>query len=214
MRIGGWGQWEVPRQRKQRRNVSSSPSAPIMHPWNNGMELSRSFDLKFVPSLFLIDPAGRVLRSHFGFDKSLLDEIAAQMGCAPVADQFDGAPQNKPGCISRHLEREGRWRLRTSNRQPLLARPSGLGPRSSGRRGSLRVLLPHVRRRTAGNSSYARSHRAHAQRCSARPERNNRTRAAVLWRSHGRENCCKRCDGGLRPGCDASIAAVSSSGLR
>ncbi len=73
---------------------------------DHGLELSRSFDLKFVPSLFLIDPAGRVLRAHFGFDKSLLNEIAAQMGCAPVADQFDGAPQSKPDCMSWHLERE------------------------------------------------------------------------------------------------------------
>src|SRR5271163_3221396 len=71
-----------------------------------GLALSRSFDLTFVPSLFLIDRNGRVLRSHFGFDKSVLNEIAAQMGCAPVAEKFDGAPQSKPGCTSRHLEPE------------------------------------------------------------------------------------------------------------
>ena len=51
-------------------------------------------------------PRANAAAAHFGFDKSLLNEIAAQMGCAPVADQFDGAPQNKPGCMSRHLERE------------------------------------------------------------------------------------------------------------
>jgi len=69
-----------------------------------GLALSQAFDLTFVPSLFLIGPGGRVLRSHFGFDKSVLNEIAAQMRCAPVADEFDGAPQSKPGCMSRHLE--------------------------------------------------------------------------------------------------------------
>lgn len=71
---------------------------------DSGLALSRSFDLTFVPSLFLLGPGGRVLRSHFGFDKSVLNAIAVQMGCAPVAEEFDGAPQNKPGCMSRHLE--------------------------------------------------------------------------------------------------------------
>jgi thiol-disulfide isomerase/thioredoxin len=66
--------------------------------------LSRGFDLMFVPSLFLLGPDGRVLRSHFGFDKSVLNEIASQMSCAPVAEEFDGAPHSKPGCMSRHLE--------------------------------------------------------------------------------------------------------------
>ena len=66
--------------------------------------LSRAFDLRFVPSLFLLGPTGLVLRSHFGFDKSVLNEIAAQMRCAPVAEEFDGAPHSKPGCMSRHLE--------------------------------------------------------------------------------------------------------------
>jgi len=71
---------------------------------DSGLELSRRFDLKFVPSLFLLDHDSRILQSHFGFDKSALNEIAAQMRCAPVADEFDGAPQSKPGCMSRHLE--------------------------------------------------------------------------------------------------------------
>ena len=70
---------------------------------DHGLALSQAFDLKFVPSLFLIGPGGRVLRSHFGFDKSALNQIADQLRCAPVADEFDGAPQSKPGCMSRHL---------------------------------------------------------------------------------------------------------------
>ncbi len=69
-----------------------------------GFALSRSFDLTFVPTLFLIDREGRVLQSHFGFDKSALNEVAAQMGCGPVADEFDGLAHSKPGCMSRHLE--------------------------------------------------------------------------------------------------------------
>jgi len=98
-----------------------------------GDQSVESPDLKFVPSLFLIDPAGRVLRSHFGFDKSLLNEIAAQMGCAPVADQFDGAPQNKPGCMSRHLEREddGDFAPATASRSSL-GGDRELGGRTAG----------------------------------------------------------------------------------
>jgi peroxiredoxin len=69
-----------------------------------GLALSRRFDLKFVPSLFLLDHDGRVLLSNFGFDKSVLNQIADQLRCAPVADEFDGAPPSKPGCMSRHLE--------------------------------------------------------------------------------------------------------------
>jgi len=69
-----------------------------------GWALSRAFELTFVPSLFLLGPEGRVLRSHFGFDKSVLNQIADQMRCAPVADEFDGSPESKPGCMSRHLE--------------------------------------------------------------------------------------------------------------
>ncbi len=81
-----------------------APAFPVKR--DSGLTLSRRFDLRFVPSLFLLDRDGRVLRSHFGFDKSVLNEIAEQMRCAPVADEFDGAPQSKPGCMSRHLEPE------------------------------------------------------------------------------------------------------------
>jgi peroxiredoxin len=69
-----------------------------------GLVLSRAFDLTFVPSLFLLGPDGHVLQSHFGFDKSVLNQIADQMRCAPVADEFDASPDSKPGCMSRHLE--------------------------------------------------------------------------------------------------------------
>lgn len=79
-----------------------APTFPVQ--LDPGFALSRSFDLTFVPTLFLIDREGRVLQSHFGFDKSALNEVAAQMGCGPVADEFDGLPHSKPGCMSRHLE--------------------------------------------------------------------------------------------------------------
>jgi thiol-disulfide isomerase/thioredoxin len=69
-----------------------------------GFALSRAFELTFVPSLFLLGPDGRILQSHFGFDKSALNEIAAQLRCPPVAAEFDGTPHTKPGCMSRHLE--------------------------------------------------------------------------------------------------------------
>ena len=71
---------------------------------DHDLTLSRAFHLTFVPSLFLLGPDGGILRSYFGFDKSVINEIAAQMRCAPVAHEFDGAPQSKPSCMSRHLE--------------------------------------------------------------------------------------------------------------
>lgn len=74
------------------------------------LDVSRRFDPVAVPCLFLVAAGGAILRSHPGFDKSVLNEIAGEI-CrhhgreAPVvADEFDGRPASKPGCGSRHLE--------------------------------------------------------------------------------------------------------------
>jgi hypothetical protein len=69
-----------------------------------GLALSRAFDPMFVPTMFLLGTDGRILKTHFGFEKSALNALAADMGCARVAEEFDGAPSSKPGCMSRHLE--------------------------------------------------------------------------------------------------------------
>src|SRR5581483_533283 len=67
--------------------------------------LSRQYDPSTVPALFLLDAAGRVTRSQIGFDKSELNQLAAAMGITvPIAEPFDGNPDSKPGCMSRHRE--------------------------------------------------------------------------------------------------------------
>ena len=68
------------------------------------LKLSRAYDPTTVPALFLIGCDGRVIKSQIGFDKDELNAFAAAMNRAPVADSYDGAPPQKPGCSSRHLE--------------------------------------------------------------------------------------------------------------
>jgi peroxiredoxin len=80
---------------------------------DHDLSLSKLFDPESVPTMFLVDGEGRVVRSEVGFDKTALNSIAAEMlrsaGREPVeiARQFDGAPAWKPGCCSRHLETGG-----------------------------------------------------------------------------------------------------------
>ena len=74
------------------------------------LSVSRQYDPLAVPSLFLLDRNGRVLRTQTAFDKTELNAIAAELcaqaKCEPflLAEAFDGAPAAKPGCTSRHLE--------------------------------------------------------------------------------------------------------------
>ena len=70
------------------------------------LKLSRAYDPQSVPTLFLLDEAGQVLRALVGFDKVGLNELAAELGHAAIAPEHDGAPTWKPGCSSRHLEPE------------------------------------------------------------------------------------------------------------
>lgn len=71
-----------------------------------GLKISRAYDPQSVPTIFLVDQAGRVQRTVVGFDKAALNELAAAIGHAPIAPEHDGAPPWKPGCGSRHLEPE------------------------------------------------------------------------------------------------------------
>jgi peroxiredoxin len=72
--------------------------------------VSREYDPQAVPALFLIDAAGRIARTSVAFDKAELNAIATEMlnaaGVEPfeLAGRYDGAPETKPGCVSRHLE--------------------------------------------------------------------------------------------------------------
>jgi thiol-disulfide isomerase/thioredoxin len=70
------------------------------------LKISRAYDPQSVPTIFLLEKGGRVLRTVVGFDKASLNELAATVGHAPIAPEHDGAPPWKPGCGSRHLEPE------------------------------------------------------------------------------------------------------------
>ena len=65
---------------------------------------SKALNLVTVPSLAVVDDSGHVTRVEPGFDKQIINELAALCGSAPVALPFDGMPDSKPGCSSRHLE--------------------------------------------------------------------------------------------------------------
>jgi hypothetical protein len=71
---------------------------------DHGLQLSRAYDPVAVPAFFLVNSEGAVVRTHIGFDKDELNALAADMGVEAVADPYDGSPQRKPGCSSRHLE--------------------------------------------------------------------------------------------------------------
>ncbi|HKF20705.1 MAG TPA: TlpA disulfide reductase family protein [Candidatus Angelobacter sp.] len=75
---------------------------PVM--LDRGLQLSRAYDPRSVPAIFLLDEHGSVAKSLVGFDKDGLNELAALLGHAPIAPADDGAPAWKPGCGSRHLD--------------------------------------------------------------------------------------------------------------
>ncbi|MGH9755313.1 MAG: TlpA family protein disulfide reductase [Blastocatellia bacterium] len=86
--------------------------APIRFPvvLDRDLSVSREYDPQAVPTLFLIDADGKITRTSVAFNKAELNAIAAEMlnaiGVEPfeLAGRRDGAPETKPGCVSRHLE--------------------------------------------------------------------------------------------------------------
>jgi peroxiredoxin len=76
------------------------------------LKISRAYDPQSVPTIFLLDPNGRVLRTVVGFDKAALNQLAAAIGHAPIAPEHDGSPPWKPGCGSRHLEPEAQTHVK------------------------------------------------------------------------------------------------------
>ena len=85
-------------------------SFPIL--LDKDLSVSRVYDPVAVPTLFLIDQAGKIVFTQIAFDKNDLNIIAAKIAemteSEPViiAEKFDGNPDSKPGCTSRHLEGE------------------------------------------------------------------------------------------------------------
>ena len=79
---------------------------------DSALAVSRKFDPVTVPTLYLLDSSGAIRRTASGFSKTELNELAGELaaraGVGPpvIADPYDGAPDSKPGCMSRHREPE------------------------------------------------------------------------------------------------------------
>jgi peroxiredoxin len=73
------------------------------------LTVTKLYDPVAVPTLFLVGADGRIVKCVCGFDKRALNEIASMMAGVPliIAERFDGAPETKFGCASRHLEAAG-----------------------------------------------------------------------------------------------------------
>lgn len=82
--------------------------APIEFPVavDTDLRVTRLYDPVAVPTLFVIRSDGRIIKTLEGFEKRALNEIATAMAGTPfiIAQPFDGAPETKFGCASRHLE--------------------------------------------------------------------------------------------------------------
>lgn len=85
--------------------------APIEFPvaLDSDLSASKLYGPVAVPTLFLIGSDGRIVQTLSGFDKRALNEIATAMAGRPltIAEPFDGAPDTRFGCASRHLEAIG-----------------------------------------------------------------------------------------------------------
>jgi peroxiredoxin len=77
------------------------------------LKVTRLYDPIAVPTLLLIGSDGRIVQTLSGFDKHALNQIASAIAGTPVviAEPFDGAPDTKFGCASRHLETLGEGEL-------------------------------------------------------------------------------------------------------
>ncbi len=75
------------------------PVAIDEHPY----PVSSAYELRFVPTLFLIDQERRIRMADFGFSKPALQrlakELAESLGCDPPAVFYDGdgIPETRPG---------------------------------------------------------------------------------------------------------------------
>lgn len=86
------------------RQFAEQSSAAFPVEVDRDLQMSRAYDPFAVPAFFLVGTDGRIIRTQIGFDKNALNAFAADMGREPIADPYDGAPERKPGCSSRHLE--------------------------------------------------------------------------------------------------------------
>ncbi len=76
---------------------------PVLIDDENGYLVSNAYGLTNVPTIFLIDTDGTVKVSCMGFDKSVLEQIAAalaerkKVSLAPLFRPDEVVPVNKPG---------------------------------------------------------------------------------------------------------------------
>src|SRR5215216_158081 len=99
-------------QDERHPTIELAEALPISFPvaLDHDLEVSRLYGPVAVPTLFLIDGEGKIVETEIGFEKEALNSIAkkmaASLGREPliIAEPFDGAPESKPGCSSRHLE--------------------------------------------------------------------------------------------------------------
>jgi peroxiredoxin len=95
---------------KETRELVEQMSIKFPVALDRDLTVSHKYDPLAVPTLFLIDSENRIVHTQIGFDKSDLNAIASLMsesaGRGPliIAEAYDGAPEAKPGCTSRHLE--------------------------------------------------------------------------------------------------------------
>jgi peroxiredoxin len=101
----GWSLWTVAQDPAAQAGSYASTfgiSYPVL-PDTDGFPVSRAFDPPATPTLFLIDPDGRIVQQSAGFSKedlnSLSRSLAERLGVEPVAVAApdDGNPDFKPG---------------------------------------------------------------------------------------------------------------------
>ncbi|HXU37135.1 MAG TPA: TlpA disulfide reductase family protein [Blastocatellia bacterium] len=89
--------------------------APIEFPvaLEHDLSVTKLYDPVAVPTLFLVGSDGLIAKTLGGFDKQALNGIASAMAGRElvIAAPFDGAPDSKYGCTSRHLETAGEGEL-------------------------------------------------------------------------------------------------------
>src|SRR6185503_8921719 len=92
--------------------------APIEFPVavDSDLAVTRLYDPVAVPTFFVIGSDARIVKTLDGFDKQALNEIATVIAGKPlvIAEPFDGAPEHRFGCASRHLEASSEGELATA----------------------------------------------------------------------------------------------------
>jgi len=98
---------------RETRELSTQAAIEFPVVLDDALEITKLYDPVAVPTLYLIDRNGVIIRTQSGFNKLALNEIASEMAGRPltIAPPFDGAPETKFGCTSRHLEAAGEGEL-------------------------------------------------------------------------------------------------------